>query len=56
MKKAALAGIAALTLMDISAATPVAAQGANPFVGAYVGTHAGAFTSDATFSSLSYLR
>jgi opacity protein-like surface antigen len=54
MKKAALAGIAALTLMDISAATPVAAQGISSFIGPYAGTHAGAFTSDATFSSLSY--
>lgn len=54
MKKAALAGIAALTLMDISAATPIAAQGINSFIGPYAGAHAGVFTGDATFKSAPY--
>lgn len=53
-KSAALTGLAALTLLDISAATPAAAQDRTPFLGTYVGSHAGYFTGDATFSSLSY--
>lgn len=47
MKKAAIAGLAALTLLDISAATPAAAQGVtNPFAGFYAGVHAGAATTN----------
>jgi outer membrane immunogenic protein len=53
-KSAALAGLAALTLLDISAATPAAAQGASPFQGFYAGAHAGYFTGDANFKSAPY--
>lgn len=53
-KSGALAGVAALTLLDISAATPAAAQGASPFLGPYIGAHTGYFTGDATFSSAPY--
>lgn len=55
MKKTAIAGLAALTLLDISAATPAAAQGVtNPFAGFYAGVHAGYFSGDATFKSAPY--
>ena len=55
MKKAAIAGLAALTLLDISTATPVAAQGANPFAGGYVGAHVGgATTNSMSFTSAPY--
>lgn len=55
MKKTAIAGIAALTLLDISAATPAAAQDANTFAGTYVGAHAGYSTSSSTtFTSNPY--
>lgn len=55
MKKTAIAGLAALTLLDISAATPAAAQDANTFAGAYIGAHAGYSTGDATFKSAPYI-
>lgn len=40
-----LAGLATLTLLDIAAATPLAAQMTNPFEGIYLGAHAGYGTS-----------
>jgi len=41
-KSAAIAGLAAMTLLDISAATPAAAQNiTNPFDGFYAGAHLG---------------
>ena len=55
MKKAAIAGLAALTLLDISAATPVAAQNASAFQGGYIGGHAGgATTNSMSFKSNPY--
>jgi len=54
MKKTTLTGLAALCLVDISAATPVVAQRTNPFTGAYAGVHTGFFSGDATFNSPSY--
>ncbi len=55
MKKAAIAGLAALTLLDISAATPAAAQSADSFAGAYVGLNAGvATTNSMSFTSNPY--
>lgn len=55
-KSAAIAGLAALTLLDISAATPAEAQSAgNPFTGAYLGGHAGyAATGSTTFTGDAY--
>jgi len=55
MKKTAIASLAALTLLDISAATPAAAQDANTFAGAYIGAHAGYSSGDATFKSAPYI-
>ncbi len=58
MKKTttAIAGLAALTLLDVSAATPAAAQGAETFKGAYIGAHAGyASSSSTTFTSDPYI-
>lgn len=54
-KTAALAGLAAMTLLDISAATPASAQNAEAFQGGYVGAHAGYATSETTFRSSPYL-
>lgn len=49
-KTAAIAGLAAMTLLDISAATPVAAQNADAFSGGYVGAHFGGIFSDTNFT------
>ena len=54
MKKAALTGVTALTLLDISAAMPVAAHGADSFAGPYVGAHTGYFAGNAEFTSAPY--
>ena len=56
VKQAAIAGVAVLTLLDISAATPVAAQGVtNPFAGGYAGVHAGgATTNSMSFTGAPY--
>lgn len=54
MKKAALTGLAALGLVEISAGTPAVAQGANPFAGVYAGAHAGRYSGDANFASAPY--
>lgn len=55
MKKSAVAGLAALTLLDISASTPADAQTIpNIFSGIYVGAHAGYFSGDGTFTSDPY--
>lgn len=54
MKKAALAGIAALTLLDISASTPAGAQGIDTFVGPYIGAHTGYISGNADFTSAPY--
>lgn len=54
MKKTALAGAAALTLLDISASTPVHAQSASVFTGIYTGGHVGHVSGDATFMSDPY--
>ena len=51
MKKAAITGITALTLLDISASTPASAQGIDTFVGPYIGAHAGYSTGNADFTS-----
>jgi len=51
-----IAGLAAMTLLDISAATPVEAQGVpNPFAGAYFGGHTGYHTGDTNFKSAPYI-
>lgn len=59
MKKSVIAGFAALSLLDIAAATPLQAQGANgnaPFTGFFAGLHAGGFdASSVNFSSLPYI-
>lgn len=55
MKKSALTALVAVGLAEIYTATPADAQGVNPFVGPYVGVHAGYATGDANFSSDSYV-
>lgn len=55
MKKTALTGLAALTLLEISVATPAAAQGVSPFAGTYFGAHVGYGTSDTRFRSDPYI-
>ena len=55
MKKTAIAGVAALTLLDISASTPAQAQGVtNSYAGGYIGGHVGSMSGDATFKSAPY--
>lgn len=53
-KSAALTGLAALSLLEISAATPAVAQNVEPFLGNYFGFHTGYFAGNGDFSSSPY--
>ncbi|MEC9368691.1 MAG: hypothetical protein VX871_08360 [Pseudomonadota bacterium] len=58
MNRSVLSGLAALSLLDIAAATPLAAQvvnGNKPFTGIYTGVHGGGFDANSVhFTSLPY--